>query len=363
MGFLRKFLGRKPEHEEHVHRDVDAPGWDAITGALEAIHPGIEPSHWGTVIRFRMGGPDPLDGLSAYRVDDPPHWHYVSFGLSELWDKQSEDASLSGWGFELTFRLARRATDDVPPVWPLNMLQNLARYVFSSGNPLAPGDHIDAYGPIALDEPTKLTALAFVEDPELPPVDTPNGRLSFVQLVGLTGDEYEAAQVWSTDGVLGLLTKRDRLLVTSLDRASIRTDPVAEAEIQEGVARDGSSMGQMNVDVVSAQAQGDALHVQLGATAVIRLTQVLGSRLRHHHGLLINGPSGYVGFQPGAKLAWHAADDGSTHVELPSDVLAEIEVTLRPIRGTYAVAGGRLVFDVEPTIVRNDDGKEIDRIG
>ena len=39
---------------------------------------------------FRLDGPDPLDYISMYQNpgDDsrgiPPHWHYVSLGLSDL---------------------------------------------------------------------------------------------------------------------------------------------------------------------------------------------------------------------------------------------------------------------------------------
>ena len=38
----------------------------------------------------RLGGPDPLDYISMYSNPGapergiPPHWHYVSFGLSDL---------------------------------------------------------------------------------------------------------------------------------------------------------------------------------------------------------------------------------------------------------------------------------------
>ena len=41
-------------------------------------------------IHVRLGGPDPLDYISMYLNDGdeenniPPHWHYVSFGLSDL---------------------------------------------------------------------------------------------------------------------------------------------------------------------------------------------------------------------------------------------------------------------------------------
>lgn len=40
---------------------------------------------------YRLGGPDPLDYVSMYRNTGCPaqdiqeHWHYVSFGLSDLY--------------------------------------------------------------------------------------------------------------------------------------------------------------------------------------------------------------------------------------------------------------------------------------
>lgn len=38
-----------------------------------------------------MSGPDPLDCISMYanngnmRLGIPPHWHYISYGLSDLY--------------------------------------------------------------------------------------------------------------------------------------------------------------------------------------------------------------------------------------------------------------------------------------
>ena len=40
-------------------------GWLAIDRALENRYGDIEPRHWGTVVSWRLGGPDPLDGVSA----------------------------------------------------------------------------------------------------------------------------------------------------------------------------------------------------------------------------------------------------------------------------------------------------------
>lgn len=53
---------------------------------------------------------------------------FISYGFSELYEKESADAARSGFGFELVLRLlsedpARDAVDSQPPVWPVNLMQ------------------------------------------------------------------------------------------------------------------------------------------------------------------------------------------------------------------------------------------------
>ncbi|MEH1167341.1 suppressor of fused domain protein [Micromonospora sp. CPCC 205539] len=217
----------------------DAPGWEAIDARLDVLYPDVEPKHYGTLHRFALGGPDPLDGISFYPRDSPvSHWHIVSYGMSELYAKESDNPEESGWGFEFTFRVTRDIEDTDPPMWAANMLQNLARYVYSSGNWFESGHHMDANGPIWQDYETAVTALAFVEDPELGTIPTPHGQMQFLQVVGLTGDEYEAVQQWTTEGVLGLLAERAPLLVTDLDRPSLTDDAAVRAVIEAGRAHD-----------------------------------------------------------------------------------------------------------------------------
>ncbi len=155
------------------HDDTDTPGWDAINAALAPLYAGQEPRHFGTALPYTLGGQDPLDGISVYWADAPvPHWHYITYGFSELYAKESSDADASGYGFELTFRLAAEAGENAgstPPVWPMNLLQNLARYVFASGNVFEDGHHLNANGPIALETDTRLCHLAFIADPHATP--------------------------------------------------------------------------------------------------------------------------------------------------------------------------------------------------
>lgn len=40
---------------------------------------------------------------------------------------------LSGFGFELTFRLLKDSSETSPPTWPARLMQSLAKYVFKTG--------------------------------------------------------------------------------------------------------------------------------------------------------------------------------------------------------------------------------------
>ena len=149
-----------------------------------------------------LGGNDPLHGISVYlRTDPVPHFHFVTYGFTDLFTKETDDPDESGFGFELTFRLARarRATDE-PPAWALNFLQNLARYVFGTGNRFGAGHKMGLNGPIALDHDTQDHGDLFADDPELGEIDSAFGKARFVQVVGITDDEYKLIQEWSTTG-------------------------------------------------------------------------------------------------------------------------------------------------------------------
>ncbi|MFV2172584.1 suppressor of fused domain protein [Actinomadura sp. LOL_016] len=80
------------------------------------------------------------------------------------------------------------------------MLQNLARYVFNSGNWFEPGHHMNVNGPIATDrDDSDIRAIAVLLDPELGEIGTPHGSLQFLQVVGLASAEYEAVRQWNSD--------------------------------------------------------------------------------------------------------------------------------------------------------------------
>ena len=69
----------------------DAPGWDAIAGALEKIYDPANERHYASRLHASLGGEDYLDGVSIFdSIESVPHRHLVSFGMSELYyDPQS----------------------------------------------------------------------------------------------------------------------------------------------------------------------------------------------------------------------------------------------------------------------------------
>ncbi|MFT5128262.1 MAG: hypothetical protein ACI8W8_001871, partial [Rhodothermales bacterium] len=122
--------------------DEAAPGWDAIDSRFKDVYGDQEPLHWGTAISYMLGGPDPLDGFSAYRCNDGgmPHLHFVTYGYTSLYyDEDSVGGDYSRFGFEMTFRLAITLPTDEQPMWACNFLQNIARYVYGTGKHFAAG--------------------------------------------------------------------------------------------------------------------------------------------------------------------------------------------------------------------------------
>ena len=85
---------------EAENTDDSTPGWHAIDAEFNRLYPDQpNPLHYGTVIKYMLGGPDPLDGISVYDAGD--FWHFVSYGLSELYTKESDDPEYSGYGLSL----------------------------------------------------------------------------------------------------------------------------------------------------------------------------------------------------------------------------------------------------------------------
>jgi suppressor of fused len=331
----------------------EIPGWTATDAHLTRALGGAEPvTHWRVGVPWSAGGPDPLDSVTVY--DGGDHWHYVGLGLSELGPKVSPNPALSGWGTELTFRLARAAAEDAPPPWPLKNLNHLARYVWKSRNRLLPGDFMDLNGSITATAPgSAIVAALFAQDPVLGVLDGPNGRVEFVQLVGVTADELEAAASWDTHALLGVLAKASPRLVTDLSRPSvIATRPDLADEIRAGTARDGSSHAASFGKQVAIHAapRGGAI-LEVGAISIPDLVRGLALRVPYGRDFALHGPGGVaIRLAPAAASAWAAERATLELTAADARALAAAVPQRRGDHGAGIVDG--VVVRVVPTEIR-----------
>jgi hypothetical protein len=209
----------KHEHTDACGCAVPTPGADAIDALLARIYGNQEPERYAAP-PLELGGDGSLQHISAYRVEEPrPHWHLVGYGLTELVRKVSADPTTSGRGFELTMRVDRGAEEQAPG-WALELVQSLASWAVASGRRFVEGQHMNVQGPLSLDEPTELRAVALVRDPVLGRIDTPHGAVEFLQIVGLTLDELDLCR---REGTLEVLrAAAEPPFVTDLARKSAR---------------------------------------------------------------------------------------------------------------------------------------------
>ena len=198
---------------------VQAPGWAAIDRVLAQVHPGQVPHQFTSPTAYDTESQNPLPAIGVYEGRGPSHWHYVTYGLTELFEKSSPIAQISGFGYELTFALPRADGEAVPPTWPLALLQGVGAHVLAGHGTLDSGHLVDLGGPLAPDLPTALTGLLCVPDPRLGKLATPFGSVLFLAVLGVTADELTAMQSWSLETKVGLVADVAPLAITDPGRA------------------------------------------------------------------------------------------------------------------------------------------------
>jgi hypothetical protein len=190
-----------------------APGWDALEHAFAALCPRRRPKWWehNGVHRMHERRDPPENPLEAVAIFDPgPFWHFVSFGMSDLYTKESE-GDFSGFGYEFTFRIAKDLSGQ-PPLWPVEVMVNLAKAAYK-GEDFAPG-HTLKTGPIDGQKETSLTALLVTTDPALRVLETPHGKVALLLLVGVEGHLRERALEVGVDTILAEISAENPALVT-----------------------------------------------------------------------------------------------------------------------------------------------------
>jgi hypothetical protein len=154
---------------------------------------------------------------------------YVSYGLSELFEKTSEDAAVSGFGFELSLRIPASG-EQTPPTWPLRLLQALGHHALEQGGGFDSGHVLNLGAPLVPDDSDgprdcALTGLICLPDPLLGKINTVHGSLLFLRLFGVTPDELESLGELELGHLVACIAELSPLAITDPTRRSFADDP------------------------------------------------------------------------------------------------------------------------------------------
>ncbi len=200
----------------------------SIDAALDRAYPNVKEYRFGL-----QAGPGetepPLAEVVVYRASKPvPHWHYVTYGLSELGQKTSTDPKLSGFGLEYTLRLVD--SSPTPPAWPINLLRWVAAQVWLTRQAYDPLHSMNFANPRMLETVSPgVEGLAFLADESLGTIDTPNGAVQFVDVVPLARGEFELIGRWDVTKLFAEIAGLQKDLLWRPGRKSCLDGPRAAA--------------------------------------------------------------------------------------------------------------------------------------
>lgn len=183
------------EKTENSKFTINVSGWDAITKTFEELYPTQkDPKHYGTLINWKLGGNDPLDGISIY--DGGDCWHFITYGLSELYEKESDNNEISGYGMEFTLKLKKdnyeNEENEIRGI--CGILQTIARMTFTRGEIFKSYEYLYTGQTQGIDTKmqSNITGFITVPEKEIKSISTPNGKVEFVEFIGVTDSELKA---------------------------------------------------------------------------------------------------------------------------------------------------------------------------
>lgn len=314
---------------------------------------------------------EPLYGVAVYASEKGfPHWHYVTYGFSQLFEEEEnaediddiEDGDAikqSGFGFELTFRLKKDTNE--PPEWPVELLQDFAEYVFSTGSYFGEGHHLDRMGPIAPEVDTKLVAIGFDIDPELGEIDTCNGHVKFLQAIAITMDEMYAMMHWDGVKFIKELFAYIPYGIADLDRDSLLDNEEFKQILDKGIEEDGSSseiLYAKDIECYLDNEKEPQITIKMGAMYVESFLIMLRGRVEKQRRFYIMREE-YALLIEYADQPEFGEEEGLTLLRLPMVVLKEIQSILRPQAGTYVCKTMALQFIISRSEIKDSDGDVI----
>lgn len=197
------------------------PGSEALDKVLARHFPGVDPFH----MLMTSAEKDGFKAIKVLRDTQGSFWLYLTFGISDLGEKQGTHPALSGLGYELTMRVPAGPAPS-PPDWPIPLLNNLARYLRPMRYDVVDSEPILFETPLTTDPPTDLTGVMFADDVQLGyGVDTPNGYVQFRQVVGIRREEGVYQSAFGRAALVEKISRSNPLLLTILERPSVLPPP------------------------------------------------------------------------------------------------------------------------------------------
>jgi suppressor of fused-like protein len=213
-----------------LDEDLHAPGWDAIDRFVGHHFGGQTPHQFTSRTPYDLDSQSPLPAVTVWATRAPVGWMYVTYGLSELFEKTSDDPAVSGFGFELSFRIPAGPGEQAPPTWPLRLLQALGHHALSEGGGFDSGHVLNLGAPLVAEDSDgprdcALTGLICLPDPLLGKINTVHGSLLFLRLFGVTADEIESLAELELGHLVACLAELSPLAITDPTRGSFVEEP------------------------------------------------------------------------------------------------------------------------------------------
>ena len=195
---------QKADEGTPVAKETHRYGMDAIENEVKRIHPLWENARYYTPkITWESGGTEPLEQIGIHKEKD--YFHFITYGLTELHDKESKDQTKSGFGTELTLKLKRgeyknQSEEQKELLYIVLLLQNFAKYIIQENSIVKPyedtylvkGSSLRKNIGIDIARTSNIVAFITVPDKDLQSLDTPYGRVDFIALIGITKKELQA---------------------------------------------------------------------------------------------------------------------------------------------------------------------------
>jgi hypothetical protein len=213
MGLFAKIFGSRQSADSGGSGPVvSSPvGWAFIESLFADLYPGQTPKHAAPAIApqhdLRIGRAS-VEGTHVYDAGNA--WHYVTLGLTELYDQSDASVGPNGIRCELSMRVAKHGSrgsedsqdsqdsqssqtsqsSDDPPLWPVAFLGKIASHV-SQGAVLAQGVSFRT-GPIAgAPAEAGLEGAVALLDPGIEPRPGPFGKVGVILLVGVAAGQLD----------------------------------------------------------------------------------------------------------------------------------------------------------------------------